>query len=347
MSNVPGKSWFKINAGKLLKDYSYLLSFALLLIVGYINNDSFFNWRNITNIFVQSGTSSGIIAFGMTMVICAGMIDISVGAQVAIVSGMSIDIFNDLITRFPALDGGLGIVSMLAFCLVFGLLIGTFNGLLVAKGHVPAMIATLAVQTACRSLINYVGKLGPFSVANGNSQTAFYQTFRLVAAGSIDVFGYKIPYPMLMFIATGLLFGLIMQRTKLGKHIYAVGSNETSARLAGVNVDRVKIAVFAITGILCGLTAWIYGSRVMAVSANTTGNLFEMDAIAAVAIGGTAMSGGRGKVIGTFLGVLMFKIINNILAGRMDPFLIGAISGVIIIIAALLQNVQGIRKQRR
>jgi ribose transport system permease protein len=238
MNNASGRSWVTVYGGKLLKDYSYLLSFALLLVVAYINNTNFFNWRNITNIFVQSGTSSGIIAFGMTMVICAGMIDISVGAQVAIVSGMSISVFNDLITHFPALDGGLGVVSMLIFCLVFGLLIGTFNGLLVAKGHVPAMIATLAVQTACRSLINYAGKLGPFSVANGNSQTTFYQTFRLIAAGSINVFGFKIPYPMLMFIAIGLLFGLIMQRTKLGKHIYAVGSNETSARLAGVNVDR-------------------------------------------------------------------------------------------------------------
>jgi ribose transport system permease protein len=144
---------------------------------------------------------------------------------------------------------------------------------------------------------------------------------------------------MIIFIVMGLLMGLIMQRTKLGKHVYAVGSNETSARLAGVNVDRIKIAVFAITGLLCGFTSWIYASDVMAVAAANAGNQFEMDAIAAVAIGGTAMAGGRGKIIGTFLGVLMFKIINNILvAAQVPTFLNGAISGAIIIIAVLLQN---------
>ena len=132
-----------------------------------------------------------------------------------------------------------------------------------------------------------------------------------------------------------------MRRTRLGKHVYAVGSNETSARLAGVNVDLTKIAVFTITGLLCGLSAWVYSSRVMAVAAASAGNQFEMDAIAAVAIGGASMSGGRGKIIGTFLGVLMFKMINNILvAAQVPTFLNGAISGAIIIIAVLLQNVR-------
>jgi ribose transport system permease protein len=106
-----------------------------------------------------------------------------------------------------------------------------------------------------------------------------------------------------------------------------------------------KIAVFFITGLMCGFTSWIYSSRLMAVAAASAGNQFEMDAIAAVAIGGTAMSGGRGKVIGTFLGVLMFKIINNTLvAAKVPTFLTGAISGGIIIIAVLLQNVRGRKK---
>ena len=159
------------------------------------------------------------------------------------------------------------------------------------------------------------------------------------------MFGLKFPYPMIIFIVVSLLFGLIMQRTRLGKHIYAVGSNAVSARLSGVNVTRIKIAVFSITGLMCGFASWIYASRLMAVAAASAGNLFEMDAIAAVAIGGTAMSGGRGKIIGTFLGVIMFKIINNILvAAQVPTFLNGAISGAIIIIAVLLQNVRGDKK---
>lgn len=316
---------------KIFTDYSYAVSFVLIVAIAAVVNRNFFAWRNINNIFVQSAVTTGIIALGMTMVICAGMIDISVGAQVAIISGFGIEVLN----------ATHNIWLMLLFCMAFGAAIGTFNGLLVAKGRMPAMIATLAVQTACRSIINHFGQGGPFSVANGIATEPYYEAFREVANGAITVFGNRVQYPMIVFIAMALLFGLIMQRTKLGKHIYAVGSNEVSARLAGVNVDRTKIAVFSITGLLCGFTSWIYSSKLMAVAAANAGNLFEMDAIAAVAIGGTAMSGGRGKIIGTFLGVIMFKIINNILvAAQVPTFLNGAISGGIIIVAVLLQNIR-------
>ena len=197
----------------------------------------------------------------------------------------------------------------------------------------PAMIATLAMQSACRSIINQLGQGGPFSVNSEN-----YDAFRKVAAGGIQLGDFKIPTLMIVFIVFSILFHIVMTRTRFGKHIYAVGSNETSARLAGINVDRVKIAVFAVTGFMCGLTAWLYASRVMSVAAASTGNLYEMDAIAAVAIGGTAMS------IGTFLGVLMFKMINNMLTmANVPTFLNGAISGAIIVIAVLLQNYQAIR----
>ncbi len=320
---------------RMLSDYSYLISFILILLIAVGVNPNFFRWRNVSNIFQQSATSTGLIALAMTMVICAGQIDISVGAQVAIISGFGIEVLN----------ATQSIWLMLLFCLAFGVLIGTFNGLLVAKGRMPAMIATLAVQTSCRAIINHFGQGGPFTVAGGIATLPFYESFRQVANGSLNILGYRFPYPMLLFIAMALLFGLIMQRTKLGKHIYAIGSNEVSARLAGVNVDLTKIAVFSITGFMCGLTAWIYSSRLMAVASANAGNLFEMDAIAAVAIGGTSMSGGRGKIIGSFLGVLMFKMINNTLvAAKVPTFLTGAISGAIIIIAVLLQSMRGRRK---
>lgn len=333
--NKKGTMSAKQAVKKLFSEYSYVVSFVLVLIIAVAVNPNFFKWRNITSIFVQSASTTGLIALGMTMVICAGQIDISVGAQVAIISGFGIEILN--LTH--------NIWIMLLFCLAMGAAIGTFNGLLVAKGRMPAMIATLAVQTSCRAIINHFGQGGPFSVAEGISTEPYYQTFRQVAAGSIKIFGYKIPYPMILFIVMAIIFGLIMRRTRLGKHVYAVGSNETSARLAGVNVDLTKIAVFTITGLLCGLSAWVYSSRVMAVAAASAGNQFEMDAIAAVAIGGASMSGGRGKIIGTFLGVLMFKMINNILvAAQVPTFLNGAISGAIIIIAVLLQSARGKKK---
>ncbi len=321
----------RVSAKALFSQYSYLVSFVLIVVIALVVNENFLSWRNITTIFVQSSWT-GIIALGMTMVICAGMIDISVGAQVAIISGFGIEVLN--YTQ--------NIWIMLLFSLAFGACIGTFNGLLIAKGRMPAMIATLAVQTSCRAIINHFGQGGPFTVAGGIATEPYYEAFRQVGSGAFDVFGYRLPYPMVLFIVIALLFGLIMQRTRLGKHIYAVGSNATSARLAGVNVDNTRIIVFTITGLLCGFASWIYASRLMAVAASSAGNLFEMDAIAAVAIGGTAMSGGRGKIIGTFLGVLMFKIINNILvAAQVPTFLNGAISGAIIIAAVLLQNIRG------
>lgn len=317
---------FKDFLKKFLTEYSYWLSFVMLLILATAVNTNFLRWSNIINIFVQTATT-GIIALGMSMVISAGQIDISVGAQVAIISGLGIVVLNQTNS----------IVLMLLFSLGLGLFIGTCNGLMVAKGNMPAMIATLASQSICRSLINHFGQGGPFTVSDAN-----FGTFRKIAAGSIQLFeGVRIPYPMIMFIVLSILFGIIMRRTKLGKHIYAVGSNVTSARLAGVNVKKIQILVFAITGLLCGFSGWLYASRVMAVAAASAGNAYEMEVIAAVAIGGTSMNGGRGKIIGTFLGALMFKIINNILTMANFPtFLNGAISGAIIIVAVLMQNIQ-------
>ena len=315
------KDLFKL----ILKDYSFLLSLVLLLIIARAVNPNFFTWNNISNIFVQS-SMVGLIAMGMSMVISAGQIDISVGAQVAIIGGFGILVLNATQSA----------VVMLLFCCVFGAGIGTVNGLLVTKGHMPAMIATLAMQSACRSVINHFGAGGPFTVDKG-----MYDSFRQLASGGIPLGPIKVPYLMLIFIAAGIIFHIIMKHTRLGKHIYAVGSNETSARLAGINVDLVKTLVFTITGLMCGLAALIYASRMTAVAASSAAINYEMDAIAAVAISGTSMAGGRGKIAGTFVGVLMFKIISNILtAADVSTFLNGAISAAIIVIAVLLQGVQ-------
>lgn len=323
------KIYFRHASKKILTEYSHWLSFTVLIIVAAIINASFFRWSNINNLFVQASTT-GIIALGMSMVISAGEIDISVGAQLAIISGLGITVLNYTNS----------IVVMLFFCLIFGLIIGTVNGFLVAKSRMPAMIVTLATQSICRSIINHLGQGGPFTVSNVR-----YDTFRQISAGYLSIGDIKIAYPMLIFIILALLFNVIMTSTKFGKHIYAVGSNATSAGLSGVNVSRIKLLVFSVNGLLCGFSAWLYSSRVMAVAAASAGNQFEMDAIGAVAIGGTSMTGGRGKIIGTFLGALMFKVINNILTMADVPtFLNGAIKGGIIILAVLLQNPMGRRK---
>ena len=321
LKTVEPKALFK----KVAREYSFVFSLILLLIIATCVNPNFFTWNNITNIFVQS-FMVGLVAMGMSMVISAGQIDISVGAQIAIIGGFGIEVLNS--------TGSVWV--MLLFCCAFGIAIGTVNGLLVSMGHMPPMIATLAMQSACRSIINHFGSGGPFTV-----DKTIYESFRQLAVGGIGVGKFKVPYLMLIFIAAGIIFHIIMKHTKLGKHIYAVGSNETSARLAGINVALIKTVVFSITGLMCGIAAVIYASRMTAVAASSAAVNYEMDAIAAVAIGGTSMSGGRGKIIGTFVGVLMFKIINNILtAADVSTFLNGAISAAIIVIAVLLQGFQ-------
>lgn len=329
MTKRPNTESIKALGRSLTREYSFVLSFILLVIIGAGVNKNFFTWSNLSNLFVQ-GSMVGLIALGMTMIIGAGLIDISVGSQVAIIGGFGILVLNR--------TGN--VLVMLLFCIAFGLVIGAINGLLVTKGGMPAMVATLATMSACRAIINYYGAGGPFTVDKG-----LYDHFRQLAVGGFQLGGIKIPYLMVIFIAAVILFDIVMKKTKLGKHIFAVGSNEKSARLSGINVDGVKIITFMVTGAMCGIAGLIYASRMTAVAAASAAVGWEMDAIAGVAIGGTSMSGGRGRIAGTFLGVLMFKIISNILtAANVSSYLNGAISAAIIVLAVLLQNFQNKRR---
>jgi ribose transport system permease protein len=257
---------------------------------------------------------------GMSLVISAGMIDLTVGAAVAFISGMGVSVLN----RTQS------IWLCLLFCLGAGFIIGLINGVLVTKGRIAPFIVTLASMSAWRSVINQLGQGGPFTVSQ-----EMYDSFRRVAAGRI----WEIPYLMIFFILITVITAVIMSRTKFGTYVYAIGSNELAARLSGISVDRVKTTIFIYAGTLYGFAAFLLASRLSAIQAASAGLAYEMDAIAAVAIGGTAMSGGRGKIIGTFLGVLMLRIISTVLImARVPPFLNGLVQGIIIIIAVLAQN---------
>lgn len=300
-------------------NYSHWLSFILLMIVAVCVNPSFLSWNNLTNQFVQ-GAIIGICAMGMSLVITAGMIDLSTGSAVAIISGLSVYVLN----------GTKNIILTMLFCLVMGLILGAVNGLLVTKGNIAPFIVTLATMSAYRSIINQLGQGGPFTVSS-----EMYESFRMVAAGKT----LGLPNLLLFFVVITVVTSLLMNHVKFGRYVYAVGSNELSARLSGINVDRVKFLIFAYTGLLSGLSAFLLASRLTAIQAASAGDGYEMDAIAAVAIGGTSMSGGKGKIIGTFLGVLMLRIINTVLImANVPPFLNGLVRGIIIIIAVLAQS---------
>jgi ribose transport system permease protein len=315
----------KLTWRNIASDYSHWLSFVVLMVVAILINGwmgslgSFVSWTNLTNQFIQAAIV-GICAMGMSLVISAGMIDLTVGSACAFVSGIGVTVLNK--TGSPIL--------CLLFCLGAGCIIGLINGVLVTKGRIAPFIVTLASMSAWRSVINQIGQGGPFSI-----ESEIYDKFRLVAAGSIGPF----PNLMIFFIAVTAVTGIIMSKTKFGTYVYAIGSNELAAKLSGISVDRVKTLIFVYAGTLYGLAAFFLASRLSAIASASAGNAYEMDAIAAVAIGGTSMSGGRGKITGTFLGILMLRIINTVLImAKVPPFLNGLVQGIIIIIAVLAQN---------
>lgn len=303
----------------ITNNYSHWLSFVFLMLIAVVVNPSFLSFTNLTNQFVQ-GAITGICAMGMSLVISSGMIDLSVGSSVALISGLGVLLLNK--------TGNIAVC--LLFCLGLGLVLGLINGVLVTKGNIAPFIVTLASFSAYRSIINQLGKGGPFTVSK-----TMYDSFRKIAAGKV----LGIPNLMLIFILIAVITGIIMSKTKFGRYVYAVGSNQQAARLTGINVGRVKTLIFIYAGTLYGLAAFLLASRLTSIQAASAGDGYEMEAIAAVAIGGTSMDGGKGKIIGTFLGVLMLRIIQTVLVmANVPPFLNGLVRGVTIIIAVLAQS---------
>jgi len=304
---------------KATSNYSHWISFIFLLLIAVIVNPSFLSYKNMTNLFVQ-GSIVGICAMGMSLIISAGMIDLSTGSAVAIISGLSVSILNSTQS----------IMISLLFCLTFGVILGLVNGLLITKGNIAPFIVTLATMSAYRSIINQIGQGGPFTV-----DKSMYDAYRMITAGKV----FGVPNLIFFFIIITLITGFIMTKTKFGRYVYSTGSNEHASRLTGINVDKVKIAIYAYAGLLYGLAAFLLASRLTSIQAASAGDSYELDAIAAVAIGGTSMSGGKGKIMGTFLGILMLRIINTVLVmANVPPFLNGFVRGVTIIIAVLAQS---------
>ena len=319
MSFLNKASFNKTNLQKFYSNYSYLVSFLILFSIATIINPRFLSYTNLSTLLKQAAII-GIVALGMNLVIIAGMIDLSVGSLVALTAGLGVIVLNSTGSIFLTL----------IFSLVFGTILGGINGILITKGKIAPFIVTLATMSAFRSIIVQLGQGGPFNVGEKS-----YNTFRLIAAG--ETLG--IPNLAIIFIITAVIISIIMNKTKFGRYVYAVGSNENATNLTGINVNRMKNAVFCITGLLSGLSAFLLSSRLTSITAPNAGLGFELDAIASVAIGGTAMNGGRGKVFGTFLGAIMLQMINNILViANIPPFLEGLVKGIIIIVAVLFQS---------
>jgi ribose transport system permease protein len=284
--------------------------------------------RNLLNI-VRFASENGIIAIGMTLVILTGGIDLSVGAVLALCAvGAAV-----FMTRY-----GFGTAETILAVLAIGGLVGIVNGLVTTKFNIQSFITTLAMLGVARGIASLWSGGYAVPLAFGEGEGLAPASFKALFAGEVNVLGLAVPTPVFYFIAVGLIASFLLRRTGFGRHVYAVGGNETAARLSGVNVDRVKVTVFAISGLLAGLAALLHAALVNQGS-HIDGNGYELNAIAAVVIGGTSLAGGIGTVAGSMIGALTLSILDNILGLRNVQSEYQAIlKGVIIVLAVIIQR---------
>ncbi|MEM5502713.1 ABC transporter permease [Ahrensia kielensis] len=328
--NKQSKRAFRLD----LKAMGPALALFILCIVGYSLNSAFLSEGNITNLLTRSAFI-GIIAVGATFVITAGGIDLSVGSMAAVISGVMIIIMNNLIGTF-----GAGVTTILIGCgcsLILGVGAGWINGVLTTKGKIEAFIVTLGTMGIYRSLVTYFADGGTLSLnfdLRGIYRPVYYDSF----AG--------LPIPVWVFIGVAVAGWVILNRTAFGRYCTAIGSNESVAKYSAVNVDRIKTTTYVIQGFCVALATIIYVPRLGSASAST-GVLWELEAIAAVIIGGTVLKGGYGRIGGTILGALILTTIGNILnfTDVISNYLNGTMQGLIIITAVWLQRADWSKKK--
>ena len=298
------------------------IALAVIAIIGALINPNFLTEANLLNVITRSSFIA-IIAIGATFVISTGGLDLSVGSMMAFVTGVMIMIMNAL---QPEL-GNYAIPVGAACAIVVGALCGLFNGVIVTVGRIEPFIVTLGTMGIFRALITFMTDGGTIPI-DRELRTAY----RPVYFG--DVFG--IPVPILVTLAVVAIGAALIYRTKFGRRCAAVGANEDVARFSGVSVIRIRTLAFVIQGICVAVAAICYVPRLGAATP-TTGQLWELQVITAVVIGGTALRGGKGRIWGTVAGALILEAIANlmVLSDMVSEYLVAAVQGVIIIIAML------------
>ena len=262
----------------------------------------------------------GVVSVGMTFVITGGGIDLPVGAIVALASVWSIT----LATQAMANDYHWSLIVFTA--LLVGIVCGLVNGLLIAYGRVVPFIATLAMLAAARGLAEII--------AQRRTQIVDVPGFTNFFRGSV----LGIPLLVIIFAVVAVIGWVVLNRTTFGRRTFAVGGNPEAARLAGIDVRRHTVNLYAILGLCCGVAAVMIVARTTTGS-STHGSLYELDAIAAVVIGGTLLSGGRGTIVGTVLGVLIFTTLSNVFTqNNLSSSAQSVAKGLIIVVAVLLQQ---------
>lgn len=301
---------------KNLRQYGIFIVFSIICLIISFISPQFLTVSNWTIIITQVSINA-LLAFGVTFVIITGGIDLSLGSIVA-VAGVSAamlahpDSYPVLVPVFAGLFSGL--------------LIGAFNGFIITKSKIAPFIVTLGTMTIGRGLA--------LILSNGRPVSNLSDSFVFIGSGKI----MGIPLLIIILICMFIICSVILNKTVLGRYIYAVGGNEQAARASGINVTQVKMAVYSISGLLAGLAGILLTSRITTGQPNA-GAGFELDAIAAVVIGGTSTTGGKGSIAGTLIGVLLIGVINNSLdLLNVTSYYQQVVMGIIIIGAVVLDS---------
>ena len=339
----------KNTVGRAWSQYSFIIVMFIVMIVYAIAigaNGNSFKWSHIAAILGSQNTCIvGTMALGMALVIITGQIDLSIGSSLVLTTSATILAFN--VTN--------SILVMILTALVVGSLCGLINGLLVGLAKMPPFIVTLGTMLIYRSLtLSFVRTMDSSVTGSNSSQFAMIRTnskynfLRMqFGTGKLEIGGFSIPYITFVFLLMVILFVVISKKTKYGKSVYAVGSNEKSAHLAGINTTFVKISVFVITGFLVGVASFLRACKIGNITPASSGQSYEMYAIAAVVLGGINMAGGRGKMLGVLFGALSYTTINFIIVSipSLSVDIQDTFQGLVLIIVILIQTAGPVIKE--
>jgi len=301
--------------GRALRRFGIVIAFALLVVILSLLSGSFLTVSNLLNIARQVSINA-VIAAGMTFVILTGGIDLSVGSVLA-VSGAVIA---------GLLSAGRPLLVGIGAGLAVGAALGLLDGLVITRGKVQPFIATLGMLTIGRGLT--------LVYTDGRPITGLPDAFVWLGAGEVS----RIPVPVVIMILVSLISYGILTQSVFGRYVYAIGGNEEAARLSGVDVATHKTLVYVISGVLSAVSAVILTARLNSAQP-TAGVGFELDAIAAVVLGGTTLAGGEGSISGTLLGAFIIGVINNGLnLLNVNPFYQQVVKGAVILLAVLLDR---------
>jgi len=306
----------RANMASLLQRQGALLALVIVCAFAAMRYDAFLTERNVFNVLRQN-SMYGLIALGMTFVILTGGIDLSVGSLVALASVVAASLTNH------------GMLLAVLAATAAAALLGLVNGLIIAKARIQPFIVTLAMMMAARGLA--LAATGEKSVGVKSVSAAF----TWLGYGHLG----PVPVPVIIFIACYVMGWFVLNYTPFGRHVYALGDNEEAARLMGLNVKRVTLGVYTISGALSGLSGAILASRLSA-GQPVEGRGWELIAIAAVVVGGTLLTGGQGGAGSTFVGVLLLGLVFNIfnLEGSITPWWQDVLRGLFLLAVVIVQN---------